>query len=198
MCGRFVLTVDQQTIENHYNVILPDKLEPNSNVSPTQNVPIIVKNEQVLKAIFARWGLIPSWSKDKSIGYKMFNARADTIDEKPSFKSSFKSRRCLVPANGFYEWKTLDNGKKLPCIFKLVSDEMFSFAGLWSDWIDPVTKTSVVSCTIITTEPNDLVATVHDRMPVILSKVDEQSWLNLPDKSLLKPFDSSMMKVANV
>lgn len=195
MCGRFVLTVDQKTIESHYNVVLPEGFESNNNVSPTQQIPIIIKSEQALIAVFARWGLIPSWSKDKAIGYKMINARAETIDEKPSFKSSFKSRRCLIPANGFYEWKTLDNGKKIPCLFKLKSDEMFSFAGLWSDWIDPVLKESITTCTIITTEPNQLVASVHDRMPVILSKEDEAKWLTSPDKGLLSPYNEYLMAI---
>ena len=119
MCGRFVLTVDQKTIESHYNVVLPEGFEPNNNVSPTQQIPVVIKDDQGLKAMFTRWGLIPSWSKDKAIGYKMINARAETIDEKPSFKTAFKSRRCLIPANGFYEWKTLESGKKMPCLFKL-------------------------------------------------------------------------------
>lgn len=198
MCGRFVLTVDQKTIESHYNVVLPERFEPNNNVSPTQQIPIVIKNDQALTAVFARWGLIPSWSKDKAIGYKMINARAETIDEKPSFKTSFKSRRCLIPANGFYEWKTLESGKKIPCLFKLKTGELFSFAGLWSDWIDPVLKSSIATCTIITTEPNPLVATVHDRMPVMLSKDDEKLWLDMPDKSLLCSFNESLMEMSHV
>lgn len=198
MCGRFVLTVDQKTIESHYNVVLPEGFEPNNNVSPTQDIPIIIKSEQALSAVFARWGLIPSWSKDKAIGYKMINARAETIDEKPSFKTSFKSRRCLIPANGFYEWKTLDSGKKIPFLFKLKTGEMFSFAGLWSDWVDPVLKAVITTCTIITTEPNQLVASVHDRMPVMLTHDDEKCWLESPDKSLLDAFDESLMEVSQI
>ncbi len=144
-----------------------------------------------------RWGLIPPWAKDEKIGYKMINARAETVSEKPSYKNAFKRKRCIIPADSFYEWKNTDNGK-VPMRFKLNSNGIFALAGLWESWESPEGKT-IHTCTVITTTPNELVKPVHNRMPVILKPEDEAAWLspNFEDLdflgNLLVPFDQGKM-----
>ena len=164
-------------------------LEPNYNVSPSFVMPVITKNSPK-KIQFMKWGLIPSWAKDPSIGNKLINARAESILEKPSFRNSFKNKRCLVPATGFYEWKK-DENTKIPYYFKPKDDSIFSFAGLYDVWVDAEGK-EILSYTIITTEPNELMRPIHNRMPVILRIEDEDKWLYLHSKyseliDLLKP-----------
>ncbi len=195
MCFNYQLWLERTSMDDHYNVILSDIFEPRQSLFPKQQNPIITKQGTKMMAQMARWGLIPSWAKEKSAGDRMFNARSETVDVKPSFKSSFQSKRCLVPATGFYEYEKLDSGKRRPCLFKLKTGDLFSFAGLWSEWCDPAVDEIVVSYTIITTMPNPLVAKVHDRMPVILPKSAEQEWLERPDKGLLKPIDESLMEM---
>jgi putative SOS response-associated peptidase YedK len=164
------------------------------NCAPTQNLAVIA-NEAPDELRFYRWGLIPSWAKEASIGSKLINARAETLAEKPSFRQAFRSRRCLVPATGFYEWKR-DAGKT-PYHVRMKNGDPFCFAGLWEQWKDPAGE-EVRSFTIITTTPNSLMAPIHDRMPVILSRQDEARWLSpLPGPSLeemLRPFQAQMME----
>jgi len=124
-----------------------------------------------------RWGLIPFWAKDESIGKKMFNARSESVVEKPAFRKAYKTQRCLVPSNGFYEWKT-ENGKKVPYYFEVKDRPIFGFAGLFDIWEEPVSSKEVYSYTIVTTEPNEIVKPIHDRMPVILEKKNEDVWLD--------------------
>ena len=135
-----------------------------------------------------RWGLIPSWSKDHTIGSKLINARSETVAEKPSFRSAFKRRRCIIPASGFYEWKS-ENGKKQPWYISFVSGEPMAFAGLWETWIPSEGEEKIDSCCIITTIANSFMEPIHDRMPVILSPEQWSVWLSqqehLPDKLLL-------------
>ena len=171
-------------------------LEPNYNVSPSFVMPVITKNSPK-KIQFMKWGLIPSWAKDPSIGNKLINARAESILEKPSFKNSFKNKRCLVPATGFYEWKK-DENTKIPYYFKPKDDSIFSFAGLYDVWVDAEGK-EILSYTIITTEPNELMRPIHNRMPVILRIEDEDKWLYLNSKyseliDLLKPSESETLE----
>lgn len=171
-------------------------LEPNYNVSPSFVMPVITKNSPK-KIQFMKWGLIPSWAKDPSIGNKLINARAESILEKPSFKNSFKNKRCLVPATGFYEWKK-DENTKTPYYFKPKDDSIFSFAGLYDVWFDAEGK-DILSYTIITTEPNELMRPIHNRMPVILRVEDEDKWLYLNSKyseliDLLKPSESETLE----
>ncbi len=194
MCGRFVLSADQVTIESHYNVALPDSFQPRASIAPSQKAPVVIRQNGASKAVFAGWGLIPGWAKDAAIAKRTFNARAETVDEKPSFRQSFLTGRCLVPATGFIEWQKLEDGTKRPYLIKLASADLFSFAGLWSLWVDRATGLAVPTFTIITTQPNELVAKLHDRMPAMLGKEDEGDWLDRPDKSLLKPFDGSLME----
>lgn len=154
-------------------------------------------NHEGNEAVLMRWGLIPSWAKDPKIGYKMINARSESILEKPSFKKPFLSQRCLIPASGFYEWQHLDN-KKIPYYFKLKDQDLFAFAGLYDEWKDPEGY-PLKTFTIITTEPNEVVAPIHNRMPVILPEKSEDIWLDHtisdPQKllSLLTPYKNSEM-----
>ena len=198
MCGRFKLTKKQQEVIDRYNAEVERLFEELTNASPTQNLPVIT-NEKPGQIQFFRWGLVPYWAKELTIGNKMFNARAETIREKPSFKIPFQRRRCLVPADGFYEWKKVEGGKKQPYVITLKSEEIFSFAGLWDVWKNP-DGNLINSFTIITTSPNSLMEDIHDRMPVILKQEDEKVWLNNNTNaetvfSLLKPFHADEMKI---
>ena len=163
-----------------------------SSTSPTQNVPVILNHQLSM----FRWGLIPYWAKDPSTGHKMINARAETIDEKPSFKHSLQRKRCLIVADGFYEWKK-EGPTKRPHRITLKNKELFGFAGLWDTWKSP--DGDINSCTIITTTPNELMAGIHNRMPVILSRDAECAWLDQGIagwealKSLLIPYPAEYM-----
>jgi putative SOS response-associated peptidase YedK len=174
----------------------PSSITPNYNVAPTQEVAAVVEEDEMRKLEMFHWGLIPSWAKDPSIGNKMVNARAETVSEKPSFRSAFKKRRCLILADGFYEWQKTDDGKQ-PYHIKMQDDSPFAFAGLWEIWKD---DEEIRSCTIITTAANDLMSEIHHRMPVILPPDDYDMWLD-PDfdekeplTSLLKPYSSDKME----
>lgn len=196
MCGNFALYSSFQAIKNYYKLLQKEgRITANENIRPSMQVPVIVIKQGQRYLGFIRWGLIPSWAKDQKIGYKLFNARAETIDIKTSFKNSFKSKRCLIPANGFFEWRKSDKKK---FYFKLKSRELFSFAGLWEAWKNPQ-GVIIPSCTIITTEPNDLIEKYHNRMPVILKKEDEETWLNSKNndelKKLLTSYSSNDMEV---
>jgi putative SOS response-associated peptidase YedK len=159
------------------------------NVAPTQDIPIVRQTDAGREISLAHWGLIPTWATDPKIGYKLINARSDTAAEKPSYRSAFKSRRCLIPADGFFEWQKV-GAKKQPIYFRLPDGGPFAFAGLWERWKE------ITSCTLLTTEPNTLVANYHDRMPVILSPNDYVRWLDTsapePQK-LLDSFPASEM-----
>lgn len=197
MCGRFVLTADPSIIQTTFNLSsVPEDLTPRYNVAPTQAVPVIT-NDDPRALVFHRWGLIPSWAKDKSTGSKMINARAESVDEKPSFRTAFKRRRCLIPADGFYEWRQSENDKtKVPIFIHLKGRKIFAFAGLWEIWRSPQGE-EVRSCTILTTDANSFVSQIHTRMPVILSPADYDTWLSADQpevlKALLKPFDPEQM-----
>lgn len=175
---------------------LPVDFTSNTNISPGTNVPVILDAENRHVQMF-RWGLIPAWAKNPAMGYKMFNARAETIDEKPSFRAAFQRRRCLIPADGFYEWKA-DGGKKFPYLFTLKDKVPFTFAGLWETWHSQDGGV-INSCTIITTEPNSVVAQYHDRMPVIFTNNERWLWLRNGDKENLKamlvPCASEIMEI---
>jgi putative SOS response-associated peptidase YedK len=152
------------------------------------------RGEKGRKAALLRWGLIPAWAKDKAVGYKMINVRAEGIATKPSFRSALKARRCLVVASGFYEWQKTPSGKQ-PHWIGLVDRKPFAFAGLWESWTDPVGGEHIETYTIITTEPNGLCAPIHNRMPVILDPADYDRWLSAetPPEDLLRPFPAEQM-----
>ncbi len=181
MCGRFVLATDVQSLQTHFNLTaLPEGLiVARYNIAPTQPVAVIT-NQAPQTLTFQKWGLIPSWSKDPSIASSLINARAETLHEKPSFRTAFKRRRCLIPATGFYEWGKGEGKTKQPYYIYLADNQVFAFAGLWETWSSPDGDT-VETCTIITTEPNDLIRPFHHRMAVILDPEDYDLWLS-PDE----------------
>ncbi len=198
MCGRFVLVTDLKNIRKNFNIQeVFCQYQPGWNIAPGQLIPAIINHEGKNLLVCFRWGMIPSWSKDPSIAAKMFNARAETVDQKPSFRDAFKKRRCLIVADGFYEWKK-EGPKKMPLYYYLKSGQPFGFAGLYETWLSP-DKKEINTCTIITTDANELIAPVHDRMPVILSPEREKIWLesNAADvaalKSILKPYPAEEM-----
>ncbi len=203
MCGRFTLFADLEDIAARFNVINIDELDitPRYNIAPSQNVLSIISDGKQNTGRFLKWGLVPSWAKDSKIGYKMINARAETVDEKPSYKKLLKSRRCIIPASGFYEWQKRSNQKQ-PFHIQLKSNKTFAFAGLWDQWKND--GETIYSCTIITTKPNSLMESIHDRMPVILTKENEEAWLDrtMDDteylKSLLLPYNANEMKAYEV
>jgi putative SOS response-associated peptidase YedK len=192
MCGRFTLRAPAHVLAEAFGVSEVSVISPRFNIAPTQNVLALRLNDQHHREMaLLKWGLIPSWSADPKIGNQMINARAGTVAEKPSFRSAFKKRRCLVVADGFYEWKK-DGQHKQPYFIHLKSDQPFAFAGLWEYW--KKADTPIESCTIITTDANALMADLHDRMPVILPKDAAEVWLDesVEDaealKSLLVPY----------
>lgn len=195
MCGRFSQTKSKQDIKKRFNVKkVPDGIENLFNVAPDQNIPVIL-NENPDEIALVKWGLVPSWSKEEKTQYSMINARAETLLEKPSYKRLINKKRCLIIADSFYEWKKID-GKKAPYRILMKNEELFTFAGLWDLWEKDGKR--IISCSIITTAPNKLVARIHDRMPVILPKEQESEWLSdiAADKAieLLKSYDSDAMK----
>ncbi|MEH7393299.1 SOS response-associated peptidase [Bacillus sp. JJ1474] len=206
MCGRFTLTASFEQIIDRFDIeqfIEEDLFSPNYNVAPSQSVLSVINDGSKNRLGFLRWGLIPSWAKDEKIGYKLINARAETLNEKPSFRHAYKNRRCLVIADSFYEWKRHDDNTKTPIRIKLKSDQLFAMAGLWEQWKSPQGK-SVFTCSVITTTPNDLVKDIHDRMPVILKPEDEKNWLDrtITDTAyldqFLKPLDKELMETYEV
>ena len=199
MCGRFTLTADPAEIIDIFgDFTFPTQFSPRYNIAPTQPV-LAIPNNPDRKADFFIWGLIPSWAKDPSIGNKLINARGETIAEKPSFRGGFKYKRCLIPTDGFYEWKAnLGEKTKTPYFIHMKDRKPFAFAGLWDEWQSP-DGGAVRTCTIITTEPNELMSTLHNRMPVILEPKDYALWLDpapqTPEKliHLIKPFPADAM-----
>ena len=201
MCGRYTLRTSIDVLAEGFEIEeYPSSLSPNYNVAPTQEVAAVVEEDEKRKLELLRWGLIPSWAKDPAIGNKMINARAETVSEKPSFRSAFKKRRCLILADGFYEWQKTDSGKQ-PYHIKMQDDSPFAFAGLWETWRD---GEEIRSATIITTDANDLMGEIHHRMPVILQPEDYDMWLD-PDfdekealTTLLKPYPADAMEAYTV
>lgn len=186
MCGRYTLTASIQTIAETFGVPANLETEARYNVAPTQQVVTIMRNGADHLAML-QWGLIPTWAKDESIGAKMINARAETLAEKPSFKRLLRSRRCLIVADGFYEWKK-EYGGKTPMYITMKDGQPFAFAGLWDSWKDQDGQ-MLRTCTIVTTTPNDIVATIHDRMPAILLPSARDAWLDtdIQDEQALLP-----------
>ncbi len=194
MCGRFQLSVKGKQISERFNVEVFDKIyTPNYNCAPSQKLPVITNNQPQSLSYF-RWGLIPFWAKDPKFGYRNINTRAETISLKPSFKNAFKKRRCIIPANGFYEWRKDEN--KTPFRIFLKYEELFGIAGIWESWKDAENST-INSFSLITTEANSLCEDIDNRMPVILKPENEQSWLQENDeeslKKLLVPFSPGKM-----
>jgi putative SOS response-associated peptidase YedK len=199
MCGRFTLNQPATALARIFHVQQAMDLAAEYNIAPTQMVATVLHKLDSDKREFQqlRWGLIPSWAKDLGIGAKLINARAETVAEKPSFRSAFKHRRCLVLADGFYEWQR-QQGKKQPFYFRLQDGQPFAFAGLWETWQSPSNE-EITSCTILTTAANELLQPIHDRMPVILEPQDYDLWLDpqvqtpQPLQQLLRPYPAPAM-----
>ena len=198
MCGRFALGWPSKNVKEHFHLPEVPKLVPRYNIAPSQDVAVIrhLTEDRPRQLDMLHWGLIPHWAKDRKIGYKMINARAETLAEKPSFRTAFKKRRCLIAADGFYEW--LHSGKiKQPYHIKLKDGNLFGFAGLWESWHDPEGG-RLESCTIITTGANALVKQIHDRMPVIIQPESYDLWLDINTRKetlqqLLRPYPAEEM-----
>ena len=204
MCGRFTLIKLEDLLKDIPWLSPPDNLDdwsPRYNIAPSQPI-LAVTNDGRNKLDYLHWGLIPSWAKDPAIGNRMINARAESLADKPAFRSAFRRRRCLIPADGFYEWQK--RGKtKAPMHIRLKTGRPFMLAGLWETWHSP-DGSEIPSCTIITTEPNDLMRPIHDRMPAILTEKDYTLWLDPAEKSpetlspLLHPYASDALIATEV
>ena len=179
MCGRFTLFDTAASLAEAFEVAEVPSLSPRYNIAPSQAVAAvrIPPSGGAREVVLLRWGLIPSWAKDPSLGDRMINARAETAAGKPAFRSAIRRRRCLVPASGFYEWKRT-NGRKQPYYIRRPDGKPFALAGLWESWEGPGAA-AVESCTILTTSANELLLPIHDRMPVIVSPADYDLWLSL-------------------
>ena len=201
MCGRFSSSSKPEQIKKEFKVAVEDPaiFKPRYNIAPSQMIPIVLDRTGERIVAQLKWGLVPSWAKDALIGSRMINARAETLMEKPSFREAYKSRRCIIPASGFYEWQRAEKGAKQPFYFYLTNKEVFGFAGLWEEWLDKKSGESLETCTIITTEANDVLKPVHDRMPVILKAADYDEWLDTKEantdklQKLLAPYPPDEM-----
>lgn len=199
MCGRYTLSQSAEALAERFQLDEVPPLESQYNVAPTNSVATIVVDQHTHKRVLRllQWGLIPSWAKDSKIGYQMINARSETVSEKPSFRSAFRHRRCLILADGFYEWQR-SQGKKQPFYIRMCDGQSFAFAGLWEHWKGPDGGV-IDSCTHLTTEPNELVRPLHNRMPVILKPEHYDLWLDpevqQPEQlqPLLNPYPSKEM-----
>lgn len=201
MCGRFTMAIDSEDLRTELALgQMPPDWEKRYNIAPSQDV-ATVPNPDNRDVVWMRWGLVPFWAKDPSIGNKMINARAETVAEKPSFRNSFKNKRCLILANGFYEWRK-SGGQSIPFYFQLKGGEPFAFAGLWDDWENKGVSSmpglpGLTTCTLITTSANEDVRAVHPRMPVVLTKETMWDWLEEDDpkilESLLKPLPAGSL-----
>jgi len=203
MCGRFTLKTPASELAEVFGWTDALLLEPRYNIAPTQPVLTVRNPGTGRESAMLHWGLIPSWSKDPTIAARMINARGETVHEKPSFRSAFRRRRCLIPADGFYEWQKTGGRTKQPMYITLADAGPFAFAGLWEQW-SGADGSEIESCTIITTEANELLADVHHRMPVILPEEAYDGWLKPEDRpsdelrALLAPYPPTAMMVSPV
>jgi putative SOS response-associated peptidase YedK len=186
MCGRFAFWNDKNRILEHYGLEDAPDFKTGYNITPSYNIPVI-RHRDSKELANCHWGLIPHWAKDTKL--KPINARSDGVATKPFFRDSFKHRRCLIPTNGYYEWR-VENGKKQPWFIHVKDSELFSFAGIWSRWETP--EKSIESCAIITTEANRYLSRVHDRMPVIISTDKYDNWLDKGGEEMLGPYQGEM------
>lgn len=201
MCGRYRLSRRKQIVEEYFDCSSEEQdWVPRFNIAPTQPVPVIRQHPKkpIRDLSLMKWGLVPSWSKDPSAGARMINARAETAHERPAFRDAFKYRRCLIPADGFYEWQR-KAGSKQPFCFEVNDGELFAFAGLWEGWKDS-SGNWLKTCSILTTTPNAVTTAVHDRMPVILDPESYDLWLDpemqnvVAVSEVLRPYDAALMR----
>ncbi len=200
MCGRYKLETGPGPLRTLFGIDFTGmRLVPRYNIAPTQPV-VAVRNRQGRREpAYLRWGFVPSWAKDVSVGSRMINARAETVHEKPAYRHAFRRRRCLIPADGFYEWRRRsDSRKRQPYLITLADESPFAMAGLWEHWQDDMGN-ELETCTILTTQANELVAELHDRMPVILEPDHYDDWLNTPEqdadrlRALCVPYPADLM-----
>jgi putative SOS response-associated peptidase YedK len=203
MCGRYTLTVDASILADLFDLEPLTELEPRYNIAPTQRLPIVrIDRDGDRRWSTARWGLIPSWAKDEKIGSRLINARAETAADKPSFRSAYKHRRCLVPTDGFFEWAQTPGGKR-PHLIRFRDRRPFAFAGLWEVW-RPDDDDAIESYTILTTDANDLIGELHHRMPVIVPPDRFDAWIGLGPlgadaaETMLLPFPPGDMEIVPV
>ena len=202
MCGRYRLTAKERSLRDHFGLNEDPAWQPRWNIAPTQQVATIRQHPSEPVRIFGlmRWGLIPYWAKDQSFAIRTINAMSETAAQKPAFRDALRRRRCLIPADGFFEWKKTGPKDKQPYNIGLPHDSIFAFAGLWDRWRDPNHHVLLETCTILTTRPNSVVAEVHDRMPAILDPDDYERWLDpgITNSEMilesLKPFDATPMR----
>ncbi len=196
MCGRYVLSIRPEALAAHFGLDEYSDYPPRWNISPGTEIPVIRLSPEGRRVLhLLRWGLVPNWAKDASIGRRLNNARAETVAEKPAFREAYRRRRCLIPANGFYEWKTLDKGKQ-PYYISLRTGQPLAMGGLWEAWRTPDGGV-LHTCAIVTTGANSLIAAIHDRMPVIIGPEHWQTWLSgRPEAAaaLLSPFPVESMQ----
>ncbi len=197
MCGRFTLHAPPEAVAGYFDIDAIPDLAPDYNIAPAQAVAAVRVPERDRELVMLRWGLVPSWAKDLQTGYRMINARAETVAEKPAFRTAFRQRRCLIPADGFYEWRKTPDGKQ-PWHIRMRDGGLFAFAGLWECWLGPDAR--IESCTIIVTHANETIRPVHDRMPVIIDPADFDRWLD-PEcrdakamQALLQPWPAAGME----
>lgn len=204
MCGRFTLRAPPSVIAEQFRLFDVEPLEPRYNIAPTQMVAAVrqLEGERHRQLAWLRWGLVPSWATDIAIGNRMINARSETVAEKPAYRAALRKRRCLVVADGFYEWEK-SSKRKTPHFFRMRDDRPFGFAGLWEIW-EGAENSVIESCTLLTTEANDLVRPIHDRMPVIVGPEDYSRWLDPALQTpkelepLLRPYPSNLMQAQAV
>lgn len=198
MCGRFALIVSGEAVAEQFQLAETPLLAPRYNIAPTQPVAAVrlTPHGQQRELTHFHWGLIPSWAKDSKMSARLINARSETVADKPSFRTAFKRRRCLIPATGFYEWQRL-NSSKQPMYIHAADGGLLALAGLWETWHAP-DGGEIDSCTILTTEPNELMAPIHNRMPVIIEPADYDMWLDPGDRPedglhLLRPYPTTKL-----
>lgn len=200
MCGRYAFFSPAEAVRRTFALDDVPELEPRYNIAPTQDVPAVRAGPEGARAIaMLHWGLVPKWAKERAIGNRMINARAETLAEKPSFRDAFRKRRCLVLADGWYEWQVADGGKQ-PWFIRLEDARPLAFAGLWERWNDPADGTMLESCAIVTTDATASIRKIHDRMPVVLPETGWDRWLDpaFSDTALLsellRPFDAAPLE----
>ena len=198
MCGRYSLTLPPEAVRQWFAFRGQPNVAPRYNIAPTQEVPIIRAAEAGAEMVIARFGLVPSWSKEIG-GKPLINARSESVDERPAFRDAFRERRCLVPADGFFEWQVAESGPKIPYRICRKNRGLFAMAGIWEAWTDPASGQRLISFAILTTDANNLLRPIHDRMPVILDDADRARWIaptSTPEeaKTLLKaPPDDALI-----
>ena len=190
MCGRYALHSNPEVVALLFGLSEIPAFTPRYNIAPSTQVLIVRRNDAATETSQVRWGLVPHWAKDPSVGARMNNARAETVAQKPSFREAYRKRRCLIPANGFFEWK-LEHGLKQPYYVHPSGGALFAFAGLWEQWKD------LQTCAVITTEANEKMAAVHDRMPVIVSPAEYSTWLDGGEVAL-RPCPDTVIDIRRV